>query len=652
MLRFSSNNDKGIDVDNPLELPSRVSNIREETPQDRELFRKNRLLLWSVITFLMIVLLSRTFYLQVVQGAHYKDVAENNRVREEVIKAPRGNIVDAYGETLARNIASFDLIFVPAHLPQEPKKRKEMCAAISSVVEMGEDEMEELMGKPSPNDRNWFLLKENIGTEPALELVERSVDLPGIYIGKTARRDYVDGKTFSHIIGYDGKVTEKELLENPTYLMIDYIGKDGLEYTYEKYLHGIHGVHRYEVDSYNNIKEDLGVVNPVAGDGLVLHLDAALQRKASEILERKLAENKDATAAVLVAINPKNGGVRALVNIPSFDNNLFAGGIEAGKYNQLITDEKRPLLNRSIAGEYPPGSTFKPFIAAAALEEGTIEEHTTLECSGGISIGEWTFPDWKDHGHTDVKKAIAESCNVFFYAVAGGWGNIPGLGITRIEQYGKMFGYGSVTGIDLPGESSGNLPNENWKFKKFGEKWYVGDSYHSGVGQGYVTATPLQQALMTATIANGGTLFRPQLASEIISSQTGNKEILEADVLEKQVVSSRAINIVREGMRQTVTEGSGRSLSSLKVETAGKTGTAQFGNEEKTHSWYVSFGPYNDPELAMVVLFEGGGEGHEWAVPATKEIFEWYFDQARGSIASEDEEEDEQNEESDAIDGN
>ncbi len=242
-------------------------------------------------------------------------------------------------------------------------------------------------------------------------------------------------------------------------------------------------------------------------------------------------------------------------------------------------------------------------------------------------MGSWKFPDWKTHGPTDVKKAIAESCDVFFYALGGGWGEISGLGEEKIERYGKMFGFGAPTGIDLPGELDGNLPNKNWKFKKFGEKWYIGDSYHEAIGQGFVTVTPLQLASMTATIANRGTYYQPKVAEKIIDPETGEESPVEPEIVDKNFISQKNIEIVREGMHQTVfgPAGSGRSLASLPVETAGKTGTAQFGSEEKTHSWYISFAPFDDPQIAMAVLIEGGGEGHSWAVPATKEIYQWYF---------------------------
>lgn len=628
-----NSNQKGIEIDNPLENAEQSASVRQDNDNQDGSTKLNKTILWIVVSILLVILLGRTFYLQVVRGSYFRDVAENNRIRVVLIKAPRGIIKDTHGEVLARNVPSFDVVFVPAYLPKDSFDRDTVVSKLAVLFGKNEDEIKAMLSRPKEDDRRAYLLEENIEAELALQIVEREKELEGIYISNSARREYVDGEKFAHIVGYDGKITQEELQENPDYYMIDYVGKDGLEQFYERSLHGQHGQHRFEVDSNNNIKQDLGVVNPIAGDELVLNVDAQLQKKAQEVLGKVLEENKDATGAVLVAIDPRDGGVRALVSLPGFDNNLFSGGIRNEDYQNIIGDERNPLLNRAIGGKYPPGSTFKPVMAAAALQEGTITEHTSVNCSGGISVGEWQFPDWKVHGHTDVKKAIAESCDVFFYSVGGGHGGIAGLGMNRMQQYGKMFGYGEKTGIDLPGEIDGVLPDENWKFKKFGEKWYLGDDYHAAIGQGYVAVTPLQMALATSAIANGGKVYEPKIVDRIIKTETGKTVEIQPKMCRENIVTAENIQIVREGMKLTVTgdQGSGRSLGSLKVASAGKTGTSQFGSEDKTHAWYSSFAPYEQPELAMIVLVESGGEGHDWAVPVTKEIYQWYFDYERGS---------------------
>lgn len=628
MIGFGKVKSSGVrEVENPVN-PDTDINEESSAINKNENNLKNFQFFWRVTVVIIILLLGRTFYLQVIKGAYYKDVAENNRIRSITVKAPRGIIWDKNGQVLARNIPSFDVVFTPLDLPREENEKKEIYSKLSQALEMNESSVRSIMENAEENSKSSFLLKEGINYEEALILTEKFQNMKGVYLDKTARRDYVGGPVFAHVIGYDGKITQEERKKNPDYLMTDYIGKNGLEYVYEKLLHGEHGEHRMEVDSNGNIKEDLGIINPTPGDELILHLDASLQRKAHEILSKILEENKDATGAALVAIDPQTGGVLASVSLPSYDNNLFAKGISQRQYSDLLKDARNPLLNRPISGVYPPGSTFKPLMSVAALEEKIITEDTSIDCAGVISVGQWKFPDWKTHGVTDIKKAIAESCDVFFYAVGGGWGSIPGLGVDRMNSYAKLFGLGEPLGIDLPWEAGGNIPNEEWKFKNFGENWYVGNSYHFSIGQGFVTATPLQMASATATIANGGKFFVPQLVDRI-KKPDGNEEILKTKIVSENFVSEKSIEITREGMRETVTSdsGSGHSLRDLAVESAGKTGTAQFGNEDKTHSWYISFAPYDNPEIAMAVLVEGGGDGHSFATPATKDIYKWYFEE-------------------------
>jgi penicillin-binding protein 2 len=282
-----------------------------------------------------------------------------------------------------------------------------------------------------------------------------------------------------------------------------------------------------------------------------------------------------------------------------------------------------------VSGEYPPGSTLKPAIAIGALTEGTISSETSINCSGSININTWSFKDWKSHGSgIDVRKAIAESCDVFFYNVGGGYGNIEGLGVERMKKYLDLFGFGKPTGIDLPGEAKGLVASEQWKIDTLGERWFLGDSYHTSIGQGFTTTTPIQLAAYISAIANGGTLYSPRIVDKIKKS-SGAEEILVAPIISKKFISAEALRVVREGMRETVTNGTARSLNVLPIAVAGKTGTAQFGGEKKTHGWFVSFAPYDNPEIVMVVLMEGGGEGSSTALPITQKALEWYFNRQK-----------------------
>ncbi len=304
-------------------------------------------------------------------------------------------------------------------------------------------------------------------------------------------------------------------------------------------------------------------------------------------MQAKLDETGTKTAAA-VAIDPRNGEILAMVNLPSYDNNLFAKGISADDYQKLMSDPDKPMFNRSISGEYPPGSTFKPLVAAAALQEGTITPSTTLDCPAAINIGSYSFPDWKTHGLTDVRKAIAESVDIFFYAVGGGWGDIPALGIDKIQQYADKFGLGRTLGIDIPGEASGLIPNQQWKQDKIGERWYLGDDYHCAIGQGFVTATPLQLANYIAAIANGGTVYQPHFVDSI-KKVDGSVEKIAPVVLNKNFISPANLQVVREGMRQTVTSGTAQPLKDLAGRSGGKNRNSPIRKRQRTGARLVCF---------------------------------------------------------------
>lgn len=596
---------------------------KESSHIERPIEKRRLNLFWVAVLLSLFVLEGRAIYLNVVKGEYYQKISKGNSIRSVVIKAPRGKIFDRFGNALVSNIPSMDIVFIPADLPEEGEKIKQMAENLSEVLSINKGELLIKFQAAEKMSVNPLLIKENVSQDEYLIFTEKQKEFPGILIDKTAVRNYFDGYIFSHTLGYAGKIEKKEYEENSDYLLTDYIGKIGIEKSYERELKGIHGALQFEVDSTGDVKKERGMINPVPGNDLFLSLDAQLQKKIFDSLNSVMEKTKTKTAAA-VAMNPKNGEVLALVSLPSFDNNLFSKKISNEKYQELVSDPAKPLFNRVISGKYPPGSTIKPIIAAAALSENTISESTNLNCSGAIQIGSYRFRDWTTHGTTDVKKAIAESCDVFFYALGGGYGNIGGLGMERMKQYYEAFGLGKATGVDIPGEEEGFIPDENWKLEKLGEKWYIGNSYHAAIGQGYITATPLQLASYVSAIANGGNLFEPKIVSQIRDSSEKINPI-RSRIIRENFISSPVMKVVRDGMRQTVVSGTAQSLNTLPIEVAGKTGTAQFGSGEETHAWFVSFAPFNDPEIAMVVLVEGGGEGHSSAVPVTKEVYEWYF---------------------------
>lgn len=620
-LLRKNKNIRGAEIEDSIMTITQKEKALIETPFKR----KGLNALWFLMAAAVGILALRVFYLDAVRGDYYSGLSRGNRVRSAVIKAPRGKIVDKLGNVLVSNVPSMDVVITPGDLPENYEDRRQMAQKVADILGMSAGDVEVAIENHDRKLLDQFLLKENISQDQALILAEKAKNLPGISVENTAIRNYADSVIFSPIIGYDGKITRGELVKNSGYSMTDYIGKTGLEKYYERNLKGVNGARQAEVDSLGDIKKNLGAINPRAGDDLVLNINAGLQKKLYDSMSDMLEKTGTKTAAA-VAIDPGSGGVLAMVSMPSYDNNLFARGISNDAYQNIIGDKNLPLFNRVIRGEYPPGSVFKPLVAAGALMEGTITPDTTInDSSGSIYIGSWRFGDWKTHGVVNVRSAIAQSCDVFFYSLGGGYGNIPGLGMDRIKKYADLFGLGRPTGIDLPGEASGFIPGEQWKHDKLGEKWYIGDSYHCAIGQGFVTTTPLQLANYVAAIANGGILYSPKIVGKIKKSD-GSEENITPEIVRKNFISRSALDVVREGMRQTVTDGTAQMLKNLPVAVAGKTGTAQFGaGGSQLHGWFVSFAPYDNPEIALAVLMEGGGESHSSAVPITRDVLEYYF---------------------------
>ncbi len=587
--------------------------------------RRNVSRVFFLISLGVLVIFSvRFLYLNTYKGGEYQAMSYRNSIRSIIIPAPRGFILDRFGAPLVNNIPSIDLVLTPIDVPESQEEREALRKELSQL-QVPEEVLESVFAKFDPRSPKQILLKQNISQEEALVFLEKSKRLPGVTLFKTTQRNYIDGPVFSHIIGYEGKIHERELAEHPEYNLIDTIGKQGIEKSYEPYLRGKYGFQQGEVDSLGRIKKDLGVIQPTPGADLILNIDADLQRKLTDEMLRQL-ETAGIKKGAAVAIDPRTGAVRALVSLPSFDNNLFAKGISQDDYSALANNPDQPLFNRVVSGAYAPGSTIKPLHASAALAEHLIDPEYEIESRGGIQIGSFFFGDWKAHGFTDMRRAIAVSSDVYFYSIGGGYGGVQGLGIERMKKYDSLFGYGAVTGIDIPGEVPGFLPDPEWKKKRFNERWYIGDDYNSSIGQGYITATALQIANSITPIANGGTLYKPKVVGSI-KDVNGKVEEIKPEVIRSDFIDPSILQVVREGMRETVTDGTAMQLQQSPVAVAGKTGTAQFGAQERTQGWFVSFAPYDaTPEIVLAILFEGQDKALTYnGVPVTKAVYDWYF---------------------------
>lgn len=586
--------------------------------------KKLRIIFFIVIA-LFSVLLARVTQLQLVRGQEYRQAAEENRIRLADIKAPRGIIYDQNGAILAHNVPNFALLFTPADLPKDATQRSELLRSLADALEIDPAILQKTIDEEQKDSYQSFILYDHIPYEKAIPLRIATGNASGITFDTITFREYTTDSSFSHLLGYMGKATVDDLAAHPDYSYDDYIGKDGIELSHEDILKGVNGKKEIEVNALGKESKVITQTKATGGANLTLTIDKQLQETLGQSLDAIVSGSKSITGAAAVAIDVNTGGILAITSSPAYNSNAMTLGLTSDEYQKLLTDPKKPFINRPISGEYPSGSTIKPVIAAAVLQEGVITPQTTVMSTGGIRIDKWFFPDWKAGGHglTDVRKALAESVNTFFYIAGGGDGTNNGLGVDRMTAYMRLFGLGDKLGVDLPGEATGFVPSKEWKEETKGEPWYIGDTYHLAIGQGDLLVTPLQVATYTATIANGGTFYRPHLIKSYSDASNMTTEISPI-IIRNNFIKSEYIQVVREGLRQGVTSGSSRALADLAVTSAAKTGTAQFG-DNKTHAWFTCFAPYEHPQIAITVIVENGGEGNAVALPVAKEALKDWF---------------------------
>ncbi len=582
-----------------------------------------------VLIFGSIFLFLRVFWLQIWRGSYYYNLAEGNRIRIEHLRAERGLIFDRNNHILAQNVPDYILEVIPTDLPKDFLFREKLYHQVLAHLPAGRQEefLNKVQSIPLYTYEPINLLK-GLSHEEAIKLKIDLASLPAFRVDVQPKRIYPVEMLLSHLIGYTGKISKQELANSRGYLFNDEIGKSGVEFFYEAFLRGQHGQKEIEIDNLGRERRLIGIKNAEAGKNLVLNLDLELQRKLAESLTRMI-QVSSSKAGAAVALDPQDGSVLALVSYPFFDNNLLIEGLSEEEFKKLVNQPIKPFFNRAVAGEYPSGSIIKPLIALAGLEEKIITPTTTIVSSGGIAVNQWFFADWKPGGHgiTNVIKGLAESVNTFFYYLGAGYGEFKGLGPEKISSWLHLFGLGQLTDIDLAGEKSGLIPDPDWKKKTKNEAWYIGDTYHLSIGQGDILVTPLQVASYTAALANGGRLFQPQVLRKVLDNE--NKVIinLKPKLIRENLASLENIKTVKEGLRAAVLWGSARALNTLPIKVAGKTGTAEVGQNKKPHAWFTCFAPYENPEIVLTVLVENGGEGSQVALPVAKEVLEWWANQ-------------------------
>lgn len=591
-------------------------------------------LLMSIL--LIVVLFYRLFFLQINSHEHFTTLSNNNRVSVQAIPPTRGLIYDRNGVILAENLPSYTLQVIP-------EKVKDLDQTIEILSELVEIEEEDIVSfKKLVKRKHRFEkvpLKFHLSDEQVAILASHRHRLPGVDVDAQLTRHYPYGEETAHVAGYVGRINEKELKrlakeeQTSNYSGTNHIGKLGVERSYEKILHGKVGVQQVETNVRGRVLKVIQRTPPEPGKDIYLNIDIKLQQIAMQAFGEELGS--------LVAIDPNNGHVLSMVSMPTYDANLFVNGIGHKKYRELNTSNSKPLFNRSINGNYPPGSTSKPFMALAGLELGQILKEDKIYCPGFYRLKgkDHKYRDWKKwgHGKTDMHKAVVESCDVYFYDLA------YRLGIDKIHHFMTMFGFGQKSGIDVPGEYAGLVPSREWKRKTKGQVWFPGETLIAGIGQGYMLITPVQLASATATLAADGKRFKPQLVKAIVSSDKTQKQIVP-DVV-ANIPKNRNHNWVDvvKAMKDVVhsERGTARRLNKpdMGYDIAGKTGTAQvftvaqdaeYNEEElikklRDHALFIAFAPVENPQIAVAVVVENGGHGGSVAAPIAGKVIEYYL---------------------------
>jgi penicillin-binding protein 2 len=587
---------------------------------------KQRILVISfVVGAIFFLLLLRLWHLQILSADDYRSMSENNRLRFVPIAASRGAIMDRFGKVLVSNRPSFSLAIVP----QEVKNKDGLFDHLSRLLGLDRAELEERWNKVKGRAKYYpVVLASNISRDQVEIIEENRQRLPGVEIEMKPVREYSSQILAAHLLGYIGEISDDEIDKKgyEEYNPGDYVGKNGIERSWERELHGDDGGRQLEVDARGRVLRTISESYPTVGNSVVLTIDAAVQKQAEK------AFGDQAGAAVVMDVN--SGEVLAFVSNPAFDPALFSGKLPADIWKSYLDDKRHPLENKALTGQYPPGSTFKIITALAGLENGLINDSTSVNCNGSYELGGSVFKCWNKHGHgmTNLKKSLRESCDVFFYHLG------ERLGVDLIAKTAQKFMLGAPLGIGLNNEKPGLIPTAEWKQNKYGKRWYHGETLPVAIGQGYVLMTPVQMASMIATVANEGTVYRPFLVKRIVDSDGKSLKEFKPEIIGRTGISADKFRLVKQGLSAVVNEpgGTGGMARLYDVRVAGKTGTSQVVKlrdskqgtpyQFRDHALFVAFAPYEKPEIAVAVVVEHGEHGGAAAAPIVGRILRAYFD--------------------------
>ena len=605
----------------------------KESFQEGSFFVRKKIKVYAafvILSFLVVVM--RAWYLQILKGEDFLGKSEQNRIRKISLPDYRGVIKDRRGKIIVNVRPSFSLYVTP----EDADNLTESLDFISEFMEINEDKLRKDI-RQSPSFKS-VLIKRDISRREVAYIEESKMLLPGLRINVEPIRNYAHRDFASHILGYLGEVSKDELktLKFSRYDPGDMIGKNGIEKIYESYLRGTKGYKEVEVDVSGRELKALRKLSPKTGNSLFLTLDSRVQRKLEALMNQ--VSDKHTVKGSAVVMKVQSGEIIAMVSKPSFDPNLFASGVSRKKWNSLLRDDKNPLQNRSIDGQYPPASTYKVVTAYAGLSEKIIKPEDTIFCPGHFNLGKRNYRCWKKRGHgkMNLHDALVQSCDVYFYTLG------HRLGIDSLAKYAKKLGLGELTGIGLKGEKSGLVPSKQWKKKNKNIPWYPGETISASIGQGYNLVTPLQSVNMISAIASNGFLVRPYIVKRIEDSNGKLIKEFYPKVRRNIGIDPAILKIIKEGLRGVVHDahGTGHRARLKNITVSGKTGTAQvigmkdsdeINPEDKIpyqyrdHAWFVAFAPYDKPEVSVSVIIEHGGHGGDVAAPIARQVLETYF---------------------------
>src|SRR3989344_6163669 len=573
------------------------------------------------MSVLMILIVVMTARLDVVRYGYFANVSMQNSTANFFIPPPRGLIFDRNETPLVKNLPSFDILVISRELKENPEQTVQSIGKIAEILKVSEAELQDSIFSQMKQNSVFFVAKD-LSKEQLLTFDILSPK--GFYVVPNVKRNYIDGHQFSRIIGYVGKVSRDDL-EDKYYKSTDSIGRLGLESSYEDYLRGEHGkiFFSHEGERSENI-------DPIAGKNLVLNIDFDLQKKLySEMFEVLKSSGLDKGAAVIQ--NPKNGEVLALVSFPDYDNNQFISGLSEKEFDRLFKNKSRPLFDRAISGLYNPGSTIKPYYGMAILEENIFTPQDTIRDCVNITLpnpydpsSPAVFNNWRiDLGLFNLRRAIANSCNIYFFIGGGGFKSIKGLGVEKIKKYLHLGLADSKLGIDLPSEEKGFIPDPEWKLRERGENWYQGDTYNISIGQGDLLVTPLWINGYVSAIANGGTIYKPSIVKKVTDQNKNTIVSFEPQELTKLPFKKENINEVRSDMEETVLSGTAQLFKTLPVRMGAKTGTTEVIKGARVNSLFTAFAPFENPELTMTVLVEGSASNQGLAIRTAYNVLKW-----------------------------